>query len=98
MISRGHIAELEEMAGIFEDLSREFRGEAIAWVSSAVALTEEQLETLRTGLEKKFARKITLRTRVDPSLIGGMRVEIEGRVIDGSIRNKLDKIKEVMHS
>ncbi len=98
MISRGHIAELEEMAGIFEDLSREFRGEAIAWVSSAVALTEEQLETLRAGLEKKFARKITLRTRVDPSLIGGMRVEIEGRVIDGSIRNKLDKIKEVMHS
>ena len=35
---------------------------------------------------------------VDPDLIGGIRVEVDGRVIDGSIRNKLDEIKEVMNA
>ena len=34
---------------------------------------------------------------IDPSLIGGVRVEVEGRVIDGSIRNKLEQIKDVMN-
>ena len=67
-------------------------------MTSAVPLKDEEAEALRIGLEKKFSRKVTLRCAVDPGLIGGMRVEIDGRVIDGSIRNKLDKIKEVMHS
>ena len=98
MISRGHIGALNDMARFYEELAREYRGEAVATVTSAIALDAEELETLRAGLEKKFNRKVTLRCAVDPALIGGMRVEIEGRVIDGSIRNKLDKIKEVMHS
>ncbi len=98
MISRGHIRAFEEMAREYEDMTREYRGETVARVTSAVALTPEETEALQAGLEKKFARKVTLQCTTDPGLIGGMRVEIEGRIIDGSIRNKLEKIKEVMHS
>ena len=97
MVSRGHIGEIENMAREYEELSREYRGESVAIVTSAVPLKESEAVALRAELEKRFARKLTLRCETDPSLIGGIRVEVEGRVIDGSIRNKLEQIKEVMN-
>ena len=61
-------------------------------------LSEAQTVALRQKLAKKLGQKITIQCREDPSLIGGLRVEVDGRVIDGSIRNKLEEIKEVMNS
>ena len=61
-------------------------------------MDDTKLKKLGAELEKKTGRKITIQCREDPSLIGGLRVEIDGRVIDGSIRNKLEEIKEVMNS
>ena len=96
MVSRGHVRLLESMAREYRELAMEASGESMAEVTSAVPLKEAEAVALRTRLEKKFNRRVILRCRVDPSLIGGMRVEIDGRVIDGSIRNKLQEIKEVM--
>ena len=70
----------------------------VAEVSSAVELTEDQKERIRKKLlDTTDYLSMRVRYEVDPSLIGGVRVEIEGSVIDGSIKNKLDQIKEVMH-
>ncbi len=98
MTARGHVGAVADMAREFEALAREYRGEAVAHVTSAVALSEEEREKLQAGLEKRFRRQVTLQCEVDPALIGGVRVEIEGSVIDGSLKNRLDQIKEVMHS
>lgn len=98
MVSRGQVSALSGMARDYEELARESRGESVAVVTSAVPLTEAQTVELRRKLEKKLARKITIQCREDPGLIGGLRVEVDGRVIDGSIRNKLEEIKEVMNS
>ncbi len=98
MVSRGHINGLSEMASYYENLAREFRGESVALISSAVELTDAEKASLKAGLERKFGRKVEPHYTVNPSLLGGLRVEIEGKVIDGSIRNKLDQIKEVIHS
>ena len=98
MVSRGHVSALRGMVRDYEELARESRGESVAVVTSAVPLTEAQTVELRRKLEKKLARKITIQCREDPGLIGGLRVEVDGRVIDGSIRNKLEEIKEVMNS
>ena len=59
-------------------------------------MTDAEKDTLRQKLEKKFGRRMILDCRVDPSLLGGIRVETEGRVLDGSIRSRLQEIKEVM--
>ena len=85
------------MARDYEELARGYRGESMAVVTSAVELKEAETVALRAKLEKKLGRKVTLQCRVDPELIGGIRVEVDGRVIDGSIRNKLEEIKEVMN-
>ncbi len=98
MVSRGHIGALEGMARDYEELARGYRGETEAVVKSAVPLRESEMVALRRKLEKKLARSVILRCETDPSLIGGIRVEVDGRVIDGSLRNKLDEIKEVMNA
>ena len=98
MVSRGQIRHLAEVIRAFRALAREHRGESIARVISAVPLREEELTALMAKLEKIFSRKMVPECTVDPSLIGGIRVETEGRVLDGSIRNRLEQIKEVMDS
>ena len=97
MVSRGNIGSLDGVAREFGEMSRQYRGESVARVTSAVPLKESEAVALRAELEKRFARKITLSCETDPGLIGGVRVEIDGRVIDGSIRNKLEQIKDVMN-
>ena len=96
MISRGHAKSLREMIISYQELAREHRGESIARVTTAVPLTEAEAEQLREKLEKRFKRKMILDCAVDPSLLGGIRVETEGRVLDGSLRTRLQEIKEVM--
>ena len=98
MISRGHVSALNGMARDYEELARGYRGESVAVVTSAVPLKEAETVALRTKLEKKLSKTVIMQFRVDPELIGGIRVEVDGRVIDGSIRNKLDEIKEVMNA
>ena len=98
MVSRGQVSSLEAMAREYDELARQYRGEVVARVTSAVPLKEAEAVAIRHQLEKKLGRTVTLRCRVDPSLIGGVRIEADGRVIDGTIRNKLEQIKDVMNS
>ena len=98
MVYRGHARSIPEMIRNYRDLAREQRGETVARVASAVPLTEKQLEALRAGLEKRFGKKMELVCEVDPALMGGIRVETEGRVLDGTLRTRLQEIKEVMES
>jgi len=97
MVSRGHISTLDHMAREYEELSRQYRGESTARVLSAVPLKESEAVAIRAELEKRFGHAVSVQCEVDPSLIGGVRVEVDGRVIDGSIRNKLEQIKDVMN-
>ena len=98
MVSRGHVSALKGMVRDYEELARDYRGESVAVVTSAIPLTEAQTVAIRQKLEKKLARTVIIHCQEDPELIGGIRVEVDGRVIDGSIRNKLEEIKEVMNS
>ena len=98
MIFRGHARMIPRMMADYRDLAREHRGESLAAVTSAVELTESQKDALREKLEKRFGRRMILDCRVDPALLGGIRVETEGRVLDGTLRTRLQEIKEVMDS
>lgn len=67
-------------------------------VISAVALTEEEKQKLTEKLEQTEKVRIRAEYEVDPSLLGGLIVEIDGRIMDGSLRHRLYKIKEVMNT
>ena len=71
---------------------------AQATVTSAIALTETQRDALRAQLEKISGKQILLSEKVQPSVIGGLRIEMEGKLINGTVAGRLSelhkKIKE----
>lgn len=86
---------LREYAGCcdqFMDRFREDRGIAVARVTSAVPLDEAQLTALRDKLEKISDRTVEIKTVTDPSVMGGIRVELNGKLLDGTVKGRLDGI------
>jgi F-type H+-transporting ATPase subunit delta len=74
----------------FEALRREHEGALEATVVSAMPVDDAQLKTLVTALEKKYGRTITARVEIDPQLIGGLKILVGDKVIDATVRGKLD--------
>lgn len=69
-----------------------------AKITSAVPLTEEEKAKLVRKLEDTYKRKMYAEYFVEPSLLGGVIVEADGRIMDGSLRYRLHDVKEVMNS
>lgn len=82
-----------DMIKAFRALAARSRGEETAEITSAVALNDAQLSELKTTLRAAIGKDVQLDTRVDPSLIGGLVVKIGSRMIDSSLRTKLDGLK-----
>lgn len=66
---------------------------AVATVISAAPISEAQLERLRVGLSKSAGRDLQLNLVIDPSIIGGLRVQIGDDVIDGSVATRLTDLR-----
>ena len=93
---RGRAKELPEAIGHFRRMADIRARTREARVVSAAPLTDEEKRRLTAVLEKKSGMKVTLSCAVDPSLIGGMTVEMDGKVTDGSVRTRLRELKEVI--
>ena len=67
-----------------------------ATVISAVPLSDSEIGALKAKLEKISRRTVSVNCRVDAELLGGMIVEMDGRIMDGSLRHRLRELKDVM--
>ena len=74
------------------------RGEVNAQVTTARALSETQLATLNEQLRRSIGSRVSVDVRVDPELIGGMIVRVGSRMVDGSIKSKLQRLQLAMKS
>jgi F-type H+-transporting ATPase subunit delta len=74
------------------------RGEVNAQVTAAQPLNDAQLETLNEQLRRSIGSRVSVDLRVDPGLIGGMVVKVGSRMVDGSIRSKLQRLQLAMKS
>jgi F-type H+-transporting ATPase subunit delta len=72
------------------------RGEITAEVTSARALNDEQLQQLTESLRAKLGGKVAVEPNVDPSLIGGLVVRVGSRMIDASLKTKLQRLQSAM--
>ena len=97
LCGHGHIRELESCVAAFDDLLDTARKLSTATVVSAVALTDEEKAKLQKQLEKRLNRTVRLDCSVDASLLGGLIVTVDGKVMDGSLKHRLHEIKEVMN-
>jgi F-type H+-transporting ATPase subunit delta len=74
----------------------ERRGEVTAEVIAAQPLSETQLALLNDQLRRSVGRRVSVEPRVDPGLIGGMIVKVGSRMVDGSIKSKLQRLQLAM--
>jgi F-type H+-transporting ATPase subunit delta len=72
------------------------RGEVVAEVTSAQPLAPPQLAALTDSLRATLGGKVTVQTRVDSDLLGGLAVRIGSRMIDASLRSKLQRLRLAM--
>lgn len=87
---------LTDVIRSFEKMVERLRGEISAQVTSARPLTDAQTAELKNILRSKFGREARLETKVDPSLLGGLVVKVGSRMIDSSLRTKLDGLRLAM--
>ena len=80
----------------FRTLVAKFRGEATAEVTVAEQLSDKNLDALKAALKSVSGKDVDLNVNVDPSIIGGLIVKLGSRMVDSSLRTKLNSIKHAM--
>ena len=98
LTENGRLALLPEIATQFFALKNAQEGAADAEITSAFEMTDAQVKDLVATLEKKFGRKLNPAVKIDPSLIGGVRVTVGDEVLDTSVRAKLQKMHAALAS
>ncbi len=87
---------LEDMIRDFRALLARHRGEMVARVVSASPLSPNQLAALKAALRDGMGREVRVDAAVDTGLLGGLVVKVGSRMIDGSVRTKLQNLKIAM--
>jgi F-type H+-transporting ATPase subunit delta len=88
---------LEEVLLRYEELVKEHLGKIEVEVTTAVELSDEELDRLKERLGRILeGREVILETRVDPDLLGGAVFRFGGRMVDGSVRGQLQNLREEM--
>lgn len=80
----------------FDALVAKYRGEATADVTVAEPLNDKNLDALKTALKSVTGKDVALNVKIDPSIIGGLIVKLGSRMVDSSLRTKLNSIKHAM--
>ena len=84
---------IQDIVKAYRALAAKARGEITAEVTSAFTLNDQQVTALKDTLKASVGKDVTLQTRVDPSLLGGLIVKVGSRMIDSSLKTKLQNMK-----
>ena len=90
------LSALPQIIRAFRQLAARHRGEATAEVTSAHALTADQVDELKQQLRLRLGREVSVDLSVDPELLGGLVVRIGSQMIDSSIRTRLNALATAM--
>lgn len=96
LCEHGKAESFNECVAEYERLREWAAGAVEAVAKTAVELTNEQKAQLIAALEKRTGKSVTLKTVIDKSLLGGIAVEIDGEILDGSVKLNLKRAREVI--
>ena len=95
----------KDRESLFEDISKNFlelynlhKGIIEVGVTSAKKLEDEQLQALKKNIERTTGKKVEFKTEVKEELIGGLKIRIDDTVVDGSVKYKLNQLKDRLTS
>jgi F-type H+-transporting ATPase subunit delta len=93
LAQNGRARDLAAVIAGFEALYAKHAGIVAAEVVSTQALTAAQLKTITTALTTALGKNPEITTRVDPSILGGLKVKVGSKLFDASLKTKLDQMK-----
>lgn len=99
LVQKGRYAHVEEILAYFTDRVKEAEGIGTAYITTAVELTPAKKDEIHKKLLATTSyREIEVIYQVDPEIIGGMTVRINDRVVDSSIKTKLEGMERSLHA
>jgi F-type H+-transporting ATPase subunit delta len=98
MVRRNRIEQLPRVAAEFRRLDDRHNGLTHATATSAAPLAADEIRAITARLEELTGGRIALETAVDPSLLGGLVVRVGDRLIDGSVRGRLERLRNQLAS
>jgi F-type H+-transporting ATPase subunit delta len=98
MLRRGRIDQLPRVAAEFRRLDDARQGVTHATAVSATDLTRDEIRQLTERLEQQMGGRVALDVEVDPSLLGGIIVRVGDRLMDGSVRGRLERLRNQLIS
>ena len=96
LMKNGRSRELVEIIDEYQAIFKSAIGVSTAYVTSAAPLNGAEMDALRKNLEKRLGHKVECVFSTDESLIGGIVVRVDGKVIDSSIKSQLSDIRELI--
>ncbi len=94
VVGSGRARDLPAIIDLMVHRSADERSESLAEVRSAIPLDDDQQQRLATALSARTGQKVTIKVNVDPSILGGIIATIGDTVIDGSVRRRLEQLRE----
>lgn len=98
VVEQGRARQLPQILSELSSLAAEARDAVVAEVRSAIPLDEQQKTQLAAALSKATGKKVELKVLVDPDVIGGVVAKVGDTVIDGTVRRRLEQLKEQVRS
>lgn len=90
---------MDQLRTVYYDykyLTYKERGKKIAYATTAVEMTEEEREAIRKKLSEKYNKEIEVQNILDPEVIGGVYLRLGDKIMDGTIRGKLQDMKSML--
>jgi len=94
LLDRDRLDHLQSIIVYYRRLQDAARGRVQAKVTAASPLSSEELERLRSMLKSLSGKEIVLEQEIDAELLGGLVVQREGKIYDGSVRTQLEKMEK----
>ena len=96
LVERGAIHEFDQCAAAYQESYFRDHQVAVAEVTTAAALNEEQTKRLRDKLKKLTGKEILIKEKIDPSVLGGVLLQMDGKRYDNTVRHRLAAIRQTM--
>ena len=96
LTEKGYMRHFDDCCKAYTRLYHEAHGILPVKVVTAVALTDVQAEKLTGKLNALTGKKVLLESRVDPSVMGGVRLDYDGKQVDATVQSRLDSIRNLL--
>lgn len=94
LVQSRRIRYIDDIVKSYINLSNQYLGIEEGMIYTPYELTDQQIQDIEKAISQKENKKVTLKVSIDPSLLGGIKVQIANRIYDGTIINKVEMLKK----